>query len=160
MGFGRRVVRKSVRRMTPRPVRKAMHPARAVRNAVTPQPVKQASRGAYTVRHPVGAAENKAIGAILYPPRSRRRKRSLWAWLTGQQLLAQAQASPGKVAPPAGVARPRPGVQPWPARQAFRSPPPSPPPAPQPPASQPSSAGDWELETRRHTGLGDGSRRR
>ncbi len=36
MGFGRRVVRKSVRRVTPRPVRRAMHPARTVKYAVTP----------------------------------------------------------------------------------------------------------------------------
>jgi hypothetical protein len=28
MGLGRRIVRKSLRRVTPRPVRKAMHPAR------------------------------------------------------------------------------------------------------------------------------------
>jgi hypothetical protein len=84
MGFARRVVRKSVRRATPRPVRKAMHPARTARNAVTPRAVKQASRGAYTVRHPIGAAENKAIGAVLYPPRPRRRKRGLWSWLTGR----------------------------------------------------------------------------
>jgi hypothetical protein len=65
MGFGRRLVRKSVRRATPRSVRKAMHPARTVRYAVAPRPVRQASRAAYTVRHPVGAAENKAIGVAL-----------------------------------------------------------------------------------------------
>lgn len=75
MGLGRRMVRKSVRRVTPRPVRRAMHPARTVRNAVTPRPVKQVSRAAYTVRHPVGAAENKAIGAVLYPRKKRRRSR-------------------------------------------------------------------------------------
>jgi hypothetical protein len=65
MGFARRVVRKSVRKATPRPVRQAMHPARTVRNAATPRPVKQVSRAAYTARHPVGAGENKLIGAIL-----------------------------------------------------------------------------------------------
>jgi hypothetical protein len=75
VGLGRRIVRKSVRRATPRPVRKAMHPARTARNAITPRPVKQVSRAAYTVRHPVGAAENKAIGAVLCPPRPRRRTR-------------------------------------------------------------------------------------
>jgi hypothetical protein len=42
-----------------------MHPARTVKYAVTPRPVKQASRAAYTVRHPIGAAENKAIGVAL-----------------------------------------------------------------------------------------------
>lgn len=71
VGFARRVVRKSVRRATPRPVRRAMHPARTVRNTVTPRSVKQVSRAAYTVRHPVGATENKLIGAALYPPRPR-----------------------------------------------------------------------------------------
>ena len=76
MGFARRVVRKSVRRATPRPARKAMHPARTVRNAATPRPVKQVSRAAYTARRPVGAAENAMIGAALYPPRPRRRHRA------------------------------------------------------------------------------------
>jgi hypothetical protein len=65
MGFARRVVRKSVRKATPRSVRRAMHPARTVKNAVTPRPVKQASRAAYVVTHPIGAAENKVIGAVL-----------------------------------------------------------------------------------------------
>ena len=158
MGLGRRIVRKSVRRVTPRPVRKAMHPARTVRKAVTPRPVRQASRAVYTVRHPVGAAENKAIGAALYPSRPRRRKWSLWEWLTGGQLLAQAQAARANVPPPASAARPRPAVQPRPTEQAFRSPPPSSPPVQQPPETQPSSAGEWELQIRRQTGLGGGSR--
>jgi hypothetical protein len=74
MGFARRVVRKSVRRATPRPVRQAVHPARTVRNTLTPRPVKQVSRAAYTVRHPVGAAENKLIGAALNGGRRRRRR--------------------------------------------------------------------------------------
>lgn len=74
MGFARRVVRKSVRKATPRPVRKAMHPARTVKDAVTPRPVRQASRAAYTVRHPVGAGENKLIGAILSALTGRRRR--------------------------------------------------------------------------------------
>jgi hypothetical protein len=83
MGFARRVVRKSVRRATPRPVRKAMHPARTVKNAATPRPVKQISRAAYTVRNPVGAAENKLIGAALNAGKGRgRRRRGFWAWLT------------------------------------------------------------------------------
>jgi hypothetical protein len=38
--------------------------ARTVANAVVPRPVKQVSRAAYSVRHPVGPAENKAIGAV------------------------------------------------------------------------------------------------
>jgi hypothetical protein len=61
--------------LRPRPVRRAMHPARTVRNAVTPRPVKQPSRAAYMARHPVGAGENKLIEATLYPQGARRRKR-------------------------------------------------------------------------------------
>lgn len=75
MGFARRVVRKSVRKATPRPVRKAMHPARTAKNAVTPRSVKQVSRAAYTVKHPVGAAENKVIGTALNGGSRHRRKR-------------------------------------------------------------------------------------
>ena len=75
MGFARRVIRKTVRKATPRPARKAMHPARTVKNAITPRPVREASRAAYTVRHPVGAAENKVIGAALNGRVSHRRKR-------------------------------------------------------------------------------------
>lgn len=75
MGFGRRLVRKSVRRATPRSVRRAMHPAQTVRYAVTPRPVKQVSRAAYAVRHPVGAAENKAIGIALSTGTGHRRAR-------------------------------------------------------------------------------------
>ncbi len=52
-----------------------MHPARTVRYAATPRPVKKASRAAYTVRHPVGAAENKAIGAALSAGTGHRRAR-------------------------------------------------------------------------------------
>jgi hypothetical protein len=179
MGFARRVVRKSVRRATPRPVRQVMHPARTVRNAMTPRPVKQVTRTAYTVRHPVGAGENKLINAVLYPPRTHRRKRSFWSWLTGGNRQpaqperrspspARVETSPHSTASracpapaqprPAPQARRQPPIQPWPARQAFRTPPPG----PLPPASQSnrrvSSAGQWELDARQRTGLGDGSR--
>jgi hypothetical protein len=75
VGFARRVVRKSIRTATPRPVRQALHPARTVKNAVTPQPVRQASRTAYTVFHPVAAAENEAIGAVLKDGSGRRQSR-------------------------------------------------------------------------------------
>ncbi|MGW1750978.1 hypothetical protein ACWCRD_36265 [Streptomyces sp. NPDC002092] len=59
------MVRKSVRKATPRSVRHAMHPARTVKNAVTPRPVKQLSRAKYVVTNPIGAAENKIIDAAL-----------------------------------------------------------------------------------------------
>ncbi len=65
MGFGRRLIRKTVRKATPRTVRRAMHPVRTVKNAVTPRPVQQLSRAVYTVTNPLGAAENKLIGAML-----------------------------------------------------------------------------------------------
>jgi hypothetical protein len=162
MGFARRVVRKSLRRATPRPLRKAMHLARTARNAVTPRPVKQVSRASYTVRHLVGATENAVIGAALYPPRTRRRRRGFWSWLTGRsqsQPRKPERSAPAPtrwpyVDPSGGVRRsnlpqqaPAPGqaqataqqasmrqapvkqsrqrrVEPWPARQAFRTQPP------------------------------------
>ena len=65
MGLGRRVARKTVRRVTPRPVRQARHPARAIQNAVTPRPVRQVTRAAYTVRNPGGATADKIITAAL-----------------------------------------------------------------------------------------------
>lgn len=67
MGFARRLVRKSVRAATPRPLRGAMHPVRQMRYAVTPRPVRQVSRALYTVTNPLGAAENALIGAVLNP---------------------------------------------------------------------------------------------
>lgn len=65
MGLVRRVVRKSVRKATPRSVRKAMHPVRTARRAVTPPPVRKVTRALYTVTNPLGAAENALIGSVL-----------------------------------------------------------------------------------------------
>jgi hypothetical protein len=62
-----------------------MHPARTVKNAVTPRPVKQVSRAAYTVRHPVGAAENKAIGAALSAGTGHRRTQQRKTATTGSR---------------------------------------------------------------------------
>ena len=76
MGFARRVVRKTVRKATPRPVRQAMHPARTIKYAVTPRPVRQASRAVYTITNPLGAAENKLIGAALNAGGGHRRSAS------------------------------------------------------------------------------------
>jgi hypothetical protein len=72
MGFARRVVRKSVRKATPRSVRRAMHPVRTLKYAATPRAVSQMSRAVYTVTNPLGAAENKLIGAALRGGRPRR----------------------------------------------------------------------------------------
>jgi hypothetical protein len=182
MGFARRAVRESVRWATPRPVRQAMHPARTVRYAVTPRPVKQVSRAAYTVRHPVGAAENKVIGATLNAGTGHRRsqrsgsKRSgFWHWLLGgfeqpdpsaavparQPTWPHSVAPPTRLAPPAprqAAPRRRQAPQPWPADRAFRgNPPPITRPAPPSDANGPYSAGEWELDVRRTCGLGDGS---
>lgn len=75
MGFARRVVRKSVRKATPRTVRRAMHPVRTAKNAVTPRPIKQVGRAVYTATNPLGAAENALIGAALYPRSGRGSRR-------------------------------------------------------------------------------------
>ena len=75
MGFARRVVRKSVRKATPRAVRRALHPVRTVMNAATPRSVHALSRGMYTITNPLGAAQNAAIGAALNPGTQRRRSR-------------------------------------------------------------------------------------
>jgi hypothetical protein len=183
-----------------------------------PRPVKQVSRAACTVRHPVGAAENKAIGAVLYPPRPRpRSKRShgkvaiggviiglimlavLPWWVSVLFILAmivvpiiarhyarrrpaQQPDIPPWLAPPVACPTPpqwppvppvrpsmwqppiqrpsvheRPRAEPWPANRAFRTPPPNVT-SPEPPVRPPTSAGQWELDARRRTGLGDGSR--
>jgi hypothetical protein len=74
MGFARRMVRKSVRKATPRAVRQVMHPVRSAKNAVTPRGVKQLSRAVYTITNPLGAAENALIGSVLHPGRGRTSK--------------------------------------------------------------------------------------
>ena len=75
VGFAKRVVRKSVRKATPRSVRKAMNPVGTVKSAITPRPVKQLTRGVYTVTNPLGAAENALIGSVLNAGGGRRRSR-------------------------------------------------------------------------------------
>jgi hypothetical protein len=138
---------------------------RTVRNAATPRPVKEASRAAYVARHPVGAVENKLIEATLYPQVARRRKRGFWwSWLTGRAAASEPVGARQPIVPPTAPVptRPVPGrpstVQPWPARQAFRTPPSDAAPRLSPQMNEPSSAGEWELQARRRTGLGDGSR--
>lgn len=71
MGLGRRLVRHAVWRVAPRPVRRAVHPVRTARRTVTPRPVRRARRQLFVVRHPVGAAEDAALGALF---RRRRRR--------------------------------------------------------------------------------------
>lgn len=183
MGFGRRLVRRSARRVarktvhaaTPRPVRKAIHPANTVKNAVTPRPVKQVSRAAYTVRHPVGAAENKALHAMFGLPRRRRRRRGFWrgfmtfsrtrgsesaqaspaAWMSPQQRVKAAEPIP---LPPEPPWEPEPSEyvpppsRPRPAARAPRARPVSEP-VPGPPTSA-NHPGQIEYQVRRKVGLG------
>jgi len=73
MGFAKRMVRKSVRKATPRSVHKVLNPIGAIKSAVTPRPIKQLSRGIYTVTNPLGAAENALTEAMLSPGGGRRR---------------------------------------------------------------------------------------
>jgi hypothetical protein len=101
MGFARRVVRKSVRKATPRPVRKAMHPVRTARRAVTPRPVRQVSRAVYTVTNPSGAAENKLIGAALNGGRTRSAGAGRSPTHTPPERSVQ--VSPGRAASGGGV---------------------------------------------------------
>lgn len=73
MGFAKRIVRKSVRKATPRSVRKVMNPVATMKSAVTPRPVKQLTRGIYTVTNPLGAVENALIDSVLNAGGGRRR---------------------------------------------------------------------------------------
>jgi hypothetical protein len=128
MGFARRVVRRSARRAvrrtvskpvrkavrtaTPRPVRQAMHPAYTVRNAVTPLPVKRVSYAAHTVRHPFLSAWDAIIGAVLYSPRIRRRKREVSRMQPARQPTPPAPAPVRQTAPRAARTAPRQSVPP------------------------------------------------
>jgi hypothetical protein len=99
MGFARRVVRKSVRKATPRSVRRAMHPVRTAKYAVTPRAVRQISRGVYTVTNPLGAAENALIGAALNGGRRRstasRGGRSRATTYSGGATVSELRAAEG-----------------------------------------------------------------
>lgn len=76
MGIAKRIVRKSVRKATPRSVRKVMHPVGTAKSAITPRPVKKLTRGIYTVTNPLGASENALIDAVLNPGAGRSRPSS------------------------------------------------------------------------------------
>jgi hypothetical protein len=69
MGFGKRIVRQSVRAATPRTVRKATHPVRTAKTAVTPDAILKAKLVAIDLANPVGAVENAAIRAVLKAPK-------------------------------------------------------------------------------------------
>ncbi len=62
------LMRKAVRRATPRPVRKAkrvvFHPARTAVHAATPRSVRKVKRTAFNVTHPVNTAENALLDSL------------------------------------------------------------------------------------------------
>ncbi len=91
MGFAKRVVRKSVRKATPRSVRKVMNPVGTVKSAITPRPVKQLTRGVYTVTNPLGAAENALIDSVLNAGGGRRRSSSPSSGTRAPSPAAQAK---------------------------------------------------------------------
>jgi hypothetical protein len=72
MGLMRKVVRKSVRKVTPRPVRKVQravtHPVRTSVRTITPKPIRNLERAAYNVAHPINAGENKLLNELIGPP--------------------------------------------------------------------------------------------
>lgn len=100
MGFAKRVVRKTVRKATPRSVRKVMNPVGTVKSAITPRPVKKLTRGIYTITNPLGAAENALIDAVLNPGRGMRRSSS---------SSSRSRASSGSLA--SGTRAPSPAAQ-------------------------------------------------
>jgi HEAT repeat protein len=68
MGLMRKMVRRSVRSVTPRPVRQVnrvvRHPVRTSVRAVTPQPIRQVQRSVFNVTHPVNTAENASLDTL------------------------------------------------------------------------------------------------
>lgn len=71
------LLRKAVRRATPRPVRKAksvvFHPARTGVRAATPRTVRKAKRSVFNATHPVNTVENKLLDSLA--PRSKPTRR-------------------------------------------------------------------------------------
>ncbi len=85
MGLLRKAVRKSVRKVTPRPVRQVnrvvRHPVSTGVRAVTPRPIRQAERSVFNITHPVNTVENRGLDAVIgppirYAPRTSQRSRS------------------------------------------------------------------------------------
>ncbi len=74
MGFAKRLARKSVRRVTPRPMRGITHPVRKIKHKATPRSIRRLTRASNTAAHPLGALENKAIGTVLGAGSGRRRQ--------------------------------------------------------------------------------------
>jgi hypothetical protein len=72
VGLLRKAVRKSVRKVTPRPVRQVnrivRHPVSSSVRAVTPRPIRQAERSVFNITHPVNTVENRVLDALIGPP--------------------------------------------------------------------------------------------
>lgn len=77
-------------------------------------------------------------------------------WDVAGAHLREMTARIRAITPPAPRAA-SPRREPWPANRAFRTPAQVIHTRPQLPMPPPTSAGDWELQTRRNTGLGDGN---
>lgn len=103
MGFVRRLVRKSVRRVTPKPVRQVAHPVRTAKNAVVPRQLHQVSRAGYVIRHPIGAAENNAIDTMLLRGHGRGRS-------SGGNIGPDRSVSPASVFEPTTARVPGPSI--------------------------------------------------
>jgi hypothetical protein len=84
------LMKKVVRRATPRPVRKATrvvkHPVGTAIGAATPRSIRKVKRTAFNVAHPVNTAENTLLNAAT-PKRGRRSKRK------GDELSGAANAA-------------------------------------------------------------------
>lgn len=68
MGLLRKVARKSVRKVTPRPIRQVNRAVRHPVSVITPRPVRHAERSVYNITHPINAVENRVASAVVGPP--------------------------------------------------------------------------------------------
>lgn len=99
----RKVVRKSVRKVTPRPIRQVnrvvRHPVLTTYQTVAPRPLQSAERSIYNVTHPVNAIENRAVNKVIGPP-------IRWSELAGGAVGATAAAAVAPAAVVAAAAKP------------------------------------------------------
>lgn len=73
------LLRKAVRRATPRPVRQVKrvvtHPVRTSVRAVTPRPIRNVQRSVFNATHPVNTLENALLNSLTGTPRRHRASR-------------------------------------------------------------------------------------
>ncbi len=125
------LLRKAVRRATPRPVkqvkRAVTHPVRATVRAATPKPIRRAERQIFNVTHPVNTLENAVINTVM--PRGKRRTkprsgssaRSSGGRATPPRSPAARQQRPSSRAPSTGPRPVRPLKNARPSPNAWRS---------------------------------------